>query len=140
MKYGYRTNYFSLFIIFLVYSCSPQHRLLRLQSNHPYLFDDITNREVEVQTIEKIDTQFIWSKERDTIRFNDYRLERFRDTIRFFARERACTTYIHTTELRPSKTIEKYIEQKSKKGLQGSLLQIIVALSLIVLLIALLKK
>jgi hypothetical protein len=39
-----------------------------------------------------------------------------------------------------SKTIEKYIEQKSKKGLQGSLLQIIVALSLIVSLIALLKK
>lgn len=140
MKYGYRNYYFSLIIVLLVYSCSPQHRLLRLQSNHPYLFDNVLSSEVKVQTIEKVDTQFIWSKERDTIRFNDYRLERFRDTIRFFAKERTCTTFVHTTEIRPSKIIERYAEQKSKKGLQGSLLQIITALSLLLAIIALIRK
>ena len=123
MKYGYTTINFVIALILFTTSCSPQYRFVRLVKNHPYLIDSIRNDSVRIKEIKKIDTQFVWKKERDTIVFNDYRLERFRDTIRFFTRERACTTYIHTTELRPSKIVEKYISEKTEEGLKGKIYQ-----------------
>jgi hypothetical protein len=123
MKYGYRTLHIVIATLLFASSCNPQSRFLRLVENHPYLLDSFTSRNVQIKTIKEIDTQFVWKKERDTIRFNDYRLERFRDTLRFFTQSRNCTTHINTTEVRPSKTIEKYIERKSEEGLKGQVYQ-----------------
>lgn len=123
MKYGYTAINFIIALLILSTSCSPQHRFLRLVKNHPYLLDTFRTREVQIQTIQKVDTQIIWKKERDTIEFRTFRMERFRDTLRFYSRERACTTFVNTTQIRPSKTIEKYIESKSEEGLKGQVYQ-----------------
>ena len=123
MKYGYRKNYFLLSLLLFLSACSPQRRLLCLLENHPYLIDSLRHDTIQIQQAQETDTQFLWKTERDTIFFNNIRLERFRDTIRLFTRERACTTYIHTTELRPSKVVEKYISEKTEEGLKGKIYQ-----------------
>lgn len=140
MKYGYRTINIVITLIILATSCSPEYRFLRLVKNHPYLLDSFTSRNIQIKTIKEVDTQFVWKKERDTIRFNDYRLERFRDTIRFFTSARNCTTHIHTTEVKPSKIIERYISEKSEEGLKGKIYQGLVFLLIGFIIALILRK
>ncbi len=121
MKYGSIKIYIIIAISICLSACSPQHRFARLVKNHPYLLDTTKLREVQIQTIDKIDTQFFFTKERDTIHFRDYRFERFRDTIRFLSKERNCTTFVYSTQIKPSKTIERYIREKQNKGLKGEI-------------------
>lgn len=123
MNYYGRIITYSLFgAFFLLTSCSPYNRLRCLLESHPNLIDCFSVHKVQVEKIERTDTQIIWSKERDTIIFRDVRLERFRDTIRFFQKERNCTTFISKTELRPTKYI--YEKEPQKKGFFGSLLSL----------------
>jgi hypothetical protein len=140
MKYGYRTINIVIATLLFATSCNPQSRFIRLVKNHPYLLDSFTSRNVQIKTIKEVDTQFIWKKERDTIRFNEYRLERFRDTLRFFASSRNCTTFVQTTQVRPSKTIERYITQKSEEGLKGQVYQGLVFILIGFIIALILKK
>lgn len=121
MTYGYAKIFTIIALSICAASCSPQHRFHRLVKNHPYLLDTTKFREIQIQTIDKIDTQFFFTKERDTIHFRDYRFERFRDTIRFLSKERNCTTFVYSTQIKPSKTIERYINEKQNKGVKGEI-------------------
>jgi hypothetical protein len=134
-NYGRIITYSLFSIFFLLTSCSPYNRLRCLLENNPNLIDCFSVHKVQIKTIERTDTQIIWNRERDTIVFRDIRLERFRDTLRFFQKERSCTTFITNTEIRPVKYIKEPKETR-KKGFFGSLLSlgwiIIVILGLIV--------
>ena len=135
MKYGYAKICIIITLSIYAVSCSPQHRFHRLVKNHPYLLDTTKLREVQIQTIDRIDTQFFFKKERDTIEFRTFRIERFRDTLRFYSAQQNCTTFVNTTQIKPSKIIEKYISEKGLKGeiyekIMWLLLGLIVALIL----------
>lgn len=138
MNYGYVKNISIFTILLFISSCSPHDRLSRLLNKHPYLLDSFRVYEVQVKSTKEIDTQFFWKTERDTITFRDYRLERFRDTIKFFANSRNCTTNIYRTEIRPTKPQPKL--QQTKKGQSWSIYKIMFFILLGFVLSQLIKK
>lgn len=124
MHNGPRTI-FILFSTIFIFSCSPTYRFSRLVHKYPFLLETLETDSVVIRDTMEQDTQFFWNTETDTIYFNNVRVERFRDTFRFYYREKPCTTYINKTEIKPSKVVEKYIEEKtSKKGFAWAFLQI----------------
>jgi hypothetical protein len=58
----------------------------------------------------------------------------------FFASSRNCTTFVQTTQVRPSKTIERYITQKSEEGLKGQVYQGLVFILIGFIIALILKK
>jgi len=102
-------------VIFGICSCNPYYRFSRLVAKYPFLLDSVSKSKIIIRENNTFDTLFIWENEVDTILFPQATIERKNDTFRFYFRERNCTTYNHTTEIRPSKTIERYIESKSEK-------------------------
>lgn len=137
MNYGYAKIIGTLTLLLFISSCSPYDRLSRLLDKHPYLLDSFRIHEIQVERIKETDTQFVWKKERDTITFRDYRLERFRDTIRFFSNSRNCTTNIYRTEIRPTESKSK---EKPKALPEDRTLRQIGALFLMFLVMYLLLK
>jgi hypothetical protein len=138
MHHGIRTFIFGLCII-VCCGCSPTHRFYRLVTRHPYLLDSITKTEILVRERTDIDTQFVLQNKIDTFIIDQVKIERKYDTFRILLRERLCTTYVHTTEIKPSKIIERHYEKTLQKGFSWSvfkvnLIWIIVTLALIILL------
>ena len=96
------------FIISILYTnCTPHYRFERLLQRHPYLATLYAKDSIIVESYEDLDTFFIFSSEKDTIFFNDTKLFRTSDTIRFVRNYKPCTTYISKNINIPQKTIER---------------------------------
>ncbi len=104
-----------LSVIFLL-GCSPAYRYNRLLEKFPYLQDTIQQTEIVVRDSIHQDTQIVWNTKIDTLVLSQVKIERRNDTFRIITRERPCTTYVNKTIVQPSKTVEKYIEEKGRKG------------------------
>jgi hypothetical protein len=102
------------FIVLFV-GCSPAYRYHRLVTKYPFLLDSVSTDKIVIREDIIVDSVFIWESEVDTIFFPQATIERRHDTFRFYFRERPCTTYIQKTEVRPSKTIERYYQDKVNK-------------------------
>ena len=98
----------------ICWSCSPQQRFVKLVSKHPYLLDPYTETEISYREGSLVDTILVLQDKNDTIYFSQNFIERRNDTFRIYFKERNCTTQINKTEIRPSKTIEKYFSDKEK--------------------------
>ena len=110
-------NFRRLLIVWLcihpIVSCTPISRFNRLVSKHPYLLDKQVFDTIHIRDGKRLDTSFIWNEGKDTVIINGIRIERFRDTFRLYYRERNCTTYIHETNIQPSKATQKIIREKT---------------------------
>ena len=115
MNHEYRNLAFIIATIVCI-GCSPTYRYNRLLEKYPYLQDTIRKTEVVVRDSVHQDTQVFWNTKIDTLVLNQVRIERRNDTFRIITRERPCTTYINKTIVKPSKTVERYIEEKGRKG------------------------
>lgn len=112
--YGIRT--FSICVcIILCTSCSPAARFHRLVTKYPYLLDSSRQDKIVVRNSVSVDTQIVWQNKIDTLVFRETTIERRNDTFRIYYRERPCTTFIQRTEVRPSKVIERYFNEKDEK-------------------------
>jgi len=120
MHYGFKIIYI-LIISSVFASCSPHYRFTRLVTKYPYLLDSVQQNKVIVRDTLYQDTQIIWKNKIDTLILNQIKIERRNDTFRIITRERPCTTYIQETTYKPSKIVEKYIEQKEKTGFFGAI-------------------
>lgn len=138
--YGNLYKYFVLCALLCVGGCTPLHRFTRLVERYPYLLESVKSDTVLIRDGQKLDTFFTFKSEIDSFYINSgIRIERYRDTLRVFYRERNCTTYIQKTEIRPTtlteKTIRKEIEKESNKGL----IQLSLYIFLLLLVVGLLR-
>ena len=112
----YGTRHLFIFAIIICFvHCSPNYRFHRLVTKYPYLLDSVQRDKVIIRENLTIDSIFIWESQVDTIFFPQAIIERRNDTFRYYFRERPCTTYIQKTEVRPSKVIERYYQEKVEK-------------------------
>lgn len=88
------------FIVFVLGACNPQQRLLRLQKNHPYLFDTTTRTDSFFIRTSKVDTFTNFKHSRDTITFktDSLTIQRiyYRDSFFIHYKSRPCTTFRET--------------------------------------------
>jgi hypothetical protein len=128
-------KYFTLIAIVIVhYSCSPVDRFIRLTTKYPFLLESVQHDTVVIRNPILKDTQIIWEKQIDTFVFSETKIERRNDTLKFYFRERPCTTYINKTEIKPSKYVEKVIENESDEKERYYLYGFIILLVIIVFL------
>lgn len=100
-------------ILLLLNACDPISRYNRLVNNYPYLVNRQVFDTIHIRDGKIVDTTFIWNQGRDTtIYIGNARIERFRDTFKFYYREQNCTTNLHSTEIRPSKETQIVKEGK----------------------------
>ena len=128
-------KYFTLIAIVLVhYGCSPVDRFIRLTTKYPFLLESVQHDTVVIRNPILKDTQIIWEKQIDTFVFSETKIERRNDTLKFYFRERPCTTYINKTEIKPSKYVEKVIKNESDEKERYYLYGFIILLVIIVFL------
>ena len=128
-------KYFTLIAIVLVhYGCSPVDRFIRLTTKYPFLLESVQHDTVVIRNPVLKDTQIIWEKQIDTFVFSETKIERRNDTLKFYFRERPCTTYINKTEIKPSKYVEKVIKNESDEKERYYLYGFIILLVIIVFL------
>jgi hypothetical protein len=128
-------KYFTLIAIVIVhYSCSPVDRFIRLTTKYPFLLESVQHDTVVIRNPILKDTQIIWEKQIDTFVFSETKIERRNDTLKFYFRERPCTTYINKTEIKPSKYVEKVIKNESDEKERYYLYGFIILLVIIVFL------
>lgn len=99
-----------------LFSCTPAQRFARLIEKHPYLIETTKKDTISVRIYPPQDTTIIFKKDYDTIIFDNHRIERFRDTFRFFYKQSNCTTFINKTIYQPSKYVTKEIEKRQKRS------------------------
>jgi hypothetical protein len=144
--YGNIYKYFVWIAILCVSGCSPVYRFNRLVECHPYLLESVKSDTIHIREGKIVDTFFTFKSETDSFYINSgIRIERYRDTLRVYFRERNCTTYIEKTEIRPSKvvtetTIRKEIEREGNKGLIKLSLYVFLSLLIVGLLRTLFGK
>ena len=132
-------KYFTLIAIVLIHNgCSPVDRFIRLTTKYPFLLENIQHDTVIIRTPVSKDTQIVWKKQIDTLIFSETTIERRNDTFKFYFRERPCTTYVNKTEIRPSKYVEKVIQERQKRAffetIEDYILLVLLLLSLLVIL------
>jgi hypothetical protein len=128
-------KYFTLIAIVLVHNaCSPVDRFMRLTTKYPFLLESIQHDTFVIRNPILKDTQIIWEKQIDTFVFSETKIERRNDTLKFYFRERPCTTYINKTEIKPSKYVEKVIKNESDEKERYYLYGFIILLVIIVFL------
>lgn len=128
-------KYFTLIAIVIVhYGCSPVDRFIRLTTKYPFLLESVQHDTVVIRNPILKDTQIIWEKQIDTFVFSETKIERRNDTLKFYFRERPCTTYINKTEIKPSKYVEKVIKNESDEKERYYLYGFIILLVIIVFL------
>ena len=128
-------KYFTLIAIVIVhYGCSPVDRFIRLTTKYPFLLESVQHDTVVIRNPVLKDTQIIWEKQIDTFVFSETKIERRNDTLKFYFRERPCTTYINKTEIKPSKYVEKVIKNESDEKERYYLYGFIILLVIIVFL------
>ncbi len=117
-------------------SCSPQYRLRSILKNHPYLYENFRYDSIRIENAVVQDSVFFFTKEKDTITFQNATIYRSSDTLRIRQSCPPCTTYIAKTILQPSQTItkEKGFKRSLREKLEDAILPIILGI-LIALLI-----
>ena len=125
-----------VFCLGFCYSCDPLSRYNRLVDRYPYLVNRTVFDTIYIRNGKTLDTTFIWNQGKDTVYFGTTRIERHRDTFRFYYREQNCTTNVNKTEIRPSKETKIVTEGKGLKTFD----YVLVGICLILLLIVLWKR
>lgn len=117
-------------------SCSPQYRLQRLLKNNPSLYEVFRYDSIRVKNVVVQDSVFFFTKEKDTLYFNNATIYRSSDTIRLRQSCPPCTTYIQQQILRPTeKTIsEKRFKRSLREKLEDAIFPLIVGILLTILL------
>lgn len=129
-----RNDKLGIFCIYIVglclNSCSPQYRLQRILQNNPYLYEIFTHDSIRVQNVMVSDSVFFFTKEKDTIRFENATIFRHSDTLRLIQSCPPCTTYVSKTILQPSQTItkEKGFKRSLREKLEDAILPIILGI------------
>ena len=90
-------------------SCSPQYRLRNILKNNPHLYENFRYDSIRIENAVVQDSLFFFTKEKDTITFNNATIYRNSDTIRFVQSCPPCTTTITKQILQPT---EKYFKEK----------------------------
>ena len=127
---------FCIYIVGLsIVACSPQYRLQRLLKNNPHLYEIYSHDSIRIRNVVSTDSLFFFTKEKDTIHFNNATIFRHSDTLRLVQSCPPCTTYLSKTILQPSKTIskEKGFKRSLREKLEDSILPIIVGILLALL-------
>ena len=119
-------------------SCSPQYRLSRLLQNNPYLYEIFRHDSLHIRDVVSTDSVFFFTKERDTITFQNATIYRSSDTLRIRQSCPPCTTYLSKTILQPSQTITK--EKGFKRSLREKLEDAIFPIILGILIALLIKR
>ena len=116
-------------------SCSPQYRLSRLLQNNPYLYEIFRHDSLHIENVVHTDSVFFFTKEKDTITFQNATIYRNSDTIRIRQSCPPCTTYIAKTILQPTERItkEKGFKRSLREKLEDAILPIIVGILLALL-------
>ena len=114
-------------------ACNPVHRFNRLVKCYPFLLDSQVFDTLVISRIESVDTTFILGK-KDTLYQQGVEIHRHFDSIRLIIRERNCTTFQQQTIIKPSKIVEKYIQDEHGKKERYDLYGFIILLVIIVFL------
>ena len=116
-------------------SCSPEYRLRRILKNNPTLYEIFTHDSIHIRDVVVQDSVFFFTKEKDTIRFENATIYRTHDTIRLRQSCPPCTTLIQQQILRPSKeTIkEKGIKRSFREKLEDAIFPFIMGFLLALL-------
>jgi hypothetical protein len=124
-------NFVLFSVLIILWGCSPEKQLIRLQRKHPHLF----KTQADTFIIQgKIDTLYYYTKTADTIyRYDSVnniseKLFYFRDTFRYYYKAQPCTTVIQQKNIPIIKPQEKKNPDHTK-----FLTYIIVILSLAVI-------
>lgn len=116
-------------------ACSPQYRLQRLLQNNPYLYEIFTHDSVRVQNVMVSDSVFFFTKEKDTIRFENATIFRHSDTLRLVQSCPPCTTFYTKTILQPTQKLvkEKGRERTLREKLEDAIFPLIVGILLAII-------
>ena len=119
-------------------SCSPQYRLRSLLKTHPYLYENFRYDSIRIENAVVQDSLFFFTKEKDTITFNNATIYRNSDTLRLVQSCPPCTTTITKQILQPT---EKYFKEKRyQRSLREKLEDAIFPFIVGILLCALISK
>ena len=142
MNYGTKT--FSVGIIMLLCcfsACSPACRISRIIKKHPEVLDSFSKTEIVVRNQQIHDTLLFFKS--DTIITEYVTIYRTVDTLRLITRERPCTTYVNTTEIRPTQIQERkvvrFLKDKKEKLIRA-IYQGIIGLLVLALIFVTLRK
>ena len=132
MKYGTFRNFCILTMGIYLSACSPQSRLLRLLKNNPHLYETFRYDSVYVRNVNSTDSVFFFTKEKDTITFNNATIYREFDTLRLVQSCPPCTTYVSKTILQPTQKVikEKGYKRSLREKLEDSIFPILIGLLL----------
>ena len=113
-------------------ACSPQSTLSRLLKNHPYLYENFRHDSIRIENVLVQDSVFFFTKEKDTITFNNATIYREFDTLRLIQSCPPCTTYVSKTILQPTQKLLKETRYKRslREKLEDSIFPIIIGLLL----------
>jgi hypothetical protein len=111
-------------------SCSPQYRLSRILQNNPYLYEIFRHDSLHIRNVQITDSVFFFTKERDTITFQNATIYRSSDTLRIRQYCPPCTTYVSTTKIQPKETLikEKGFKRSFFQKLEDAIFPIIIGL------------
>lgn len=133
----YNNGIFKIFTIWIccnyLTACSPIYRFNRLVERYPFLLDRKVFDTLVVSRIESVDTTFIMGG-KDTLYQQGVEIFRHFDSFRLVIRERNCTTFQQQVIIKPSKVVERYIQQKQDKKEQYLLYGFIILLTILLLL------
>ena len=142
MNYGIKTlGYCAIMFLWCFSACSPARRINRIIQKHPEVLDSFSKTEIVVRNQQIYDTLLFFQN--DTIKTEYVTILRTADTIRLITRERPCTTFVNTTEIRPTQIQERKVVRflKDKKAkLIGAVYQGIIGLLLLALIFVILRK
>jgi len=120
---------YCLWIVGLCLSaCSPQSTLSRLLKNHPYLYENFRYDSIRVENAVVQDSVFFFTKEKDTITFNNATIFRHFDTLRLVQSCPPCTSYVSKTILQPTQKLikEKGHERSLREKLEDAIFPFII--------------
>ena len=118
-------------------SCSPQYRLQRLLENHQYLYENFRYDSIRIQNAVVQDSLFFFTKEKDTLYFNNATIYRNADTLRLVQSCPPCTTTITKQILQPTKEYfkEKRYERSLREKLEDAVFPFVIGMLVCALII-----
>ena len=142
MYYGTKTlGVITIGLLLILSACSPVRRINKIIRKHPEVLDSFSKTEIVVRNQQIHDTLLFFQS--DTIITEYATIYRTADTIRLITRERPCTTYVNTTEIRPTQIQERKIVRllkDKKEKLKGAIYQAIIGLLVLALIFVTLRK
>ena len=98
----------------------------------PYLYENFRHDSIRIENVLVQDSVFFFTKEKDTITFNNATIYREFDTLRLVQSCPPCTTYVSKTILQPTQKLLKETRYKRslREKLEDSIFPIIIGLLL----------